>query len=393
MRKEDASLSREKAEKIMMVLSPNMVQGRFIRMIRLTLSSALRKVVNAKHISTELMEFGDYIDQLPTPISLNLYRMDPFLGISILHIYPEDLSKIIDIFFGGCNKSYDFTEGRNWSTIERGFLKQIVVSTVEDQVMAWRGHYPVTGNYIRSEINPVFVAIVPKKEIVAITTIEMDAGTHKFRFSFCQPVSGMLPLARYVRLSNALPVEIFTDLKNLAYMGLNRIGMSSWWKEVKPQFSGMMKDKLPTFFPKDRNTVENQSEPTVEKISELNSAELAALPEVLSKEHPQTIALVCSKILDPKQSQSVIKKLDVNTQVDVLDRISNLDSIVPGVIEEVERLLLQALRQFPKTEKPDCDQMAIDLAKSLSKKDLKALLPKLEVENQKLCASLRKQLG
>ena len=53
------------------------IHDRFVRMFRLTLSSALRKVVDISVRSTELIKFGEFLKTLPVPSSLNLFRMNP----------------------------------------------------------------------------------------------------------------------------------------------------------------------------------------------------------------------------------------------------------------------------------------------------------------------------
>src|SRR3990172_2873538 len=60
------------------------IHDRFVRMFRLTLSSALRKVVDISVRSTELIKFGEFLKTLPVPSSLNLFRMNPLRGNAIM---------------------------------------------------------------------------------------------------------------------------------------------------------------------------------------------------------------------------------------------------------------------------------------------------------------------
>ncbi|MBT4087856.1 MAG: hypothetical protein HN580_12055 [Deltaproteobacteria bacterium] len=60
------------------------IHDRFVRMFRITLSGALRKVTNVSVRSTELMNFGEFLKQVPVPSSLNLFRLNPLKGTAIM---------------------------------------------------------------------------------------------------------------------------------------------------------------------------------------------------------------------------------------------------------------------------------------------------------------------
>ena len=51
------------------------IHDRFVRLFRLTLSNALRRVVDISVRSTELIKFGEFIKSLPVPTSINLFRI------------------------------------------------------------------------------------------------------------------------------------------------------------------------------------------------------------------------------------------------------------------------------------------------------------------------------
>ena len=64
----------------------------------------------------------------------------------------------------------------------------------------------------------------------------------------------------------------------------------------------------------------------------------------LSKEHPQTIALILSQ-LDATQAAGVLNGLSSDLQSSVVQRIANLDNISPRVMRELEQSLAKELQQ------------------------------------------------
>jgi flagellar motor switch protein FliM len=72
------------------------IHDRFVRLFRLTLSNALRRVVDISVRSTELIKFGEFIKTLPVPTSMNLFRMTPLRGNAMMvfetRLVPESLT-------------------------------------------------------------------------------------------------------------------------------------------------------------------------------------------------------------------------------------------------------------------------------------------------------------
>ena len=138
------------------------IHDRFVRMFRITLSGALRKPVDVSIRSTQLVKFGDFLKQLPVPSSLNLFGMRPLGGAGIIVLETRLVFTLLDIFYGGTGVLEVTAEGRDFTPIEQRLIKRVAVSALEDLQTAWKPVFPVNVDYLRTEINPQFVAIVPQ---------------------------------------------------------------------------------------------------------------------------------------------------------------------------------------------------------------------------------------
>ena len=77
------------------------IHDRFVRLFRLTLSNALRRVVDINVRSTELIKFGEFIKTLPVPTSMNLFRMTPLRGNAMMVFETRLVFTLVEMFFGG----------------------------------------------------------------------------------------------------------------------------------------------------------------------------------------------------------------------------------------------------------------------------------------------------
>ena len=170
------------------------IHDRFVRHFRLTLSSALRKVVDISVRSTELIKFGEFLKTLPVPSSLNLFRMAPLRGNAIMVLETRLVFTLIDLFFGGTGELEVKAEGRDFSAIEQRMIKRVVISALEDMQQSWRPVFPVQITYSRSEVNPQFVAIVPHSEVVVVVTFDVEMGRAPMSITVCVPYSMIEPI-------------------------------------------------------------------------------------------------------------------------------------------------------------------------------------------------------
>ena len=76
------------------------IHDRFVRLFRLTLSNALRRVVDINVRSTELIKFGEFIKTLPVPTSMNLFRMTPLRGNAMMVFETRLVFTLVEMFFG-----------------------------------------------------------------------------------------------------------------------------------------------------------------------------------------------------------------------------------------------------------------------------------------------------
>ncbi len=96
---------------------------------------------------------------------------------------------------------------------------------------------------------------------------------------------------------------------------------------------------------------EKEAERLLQALAHDNQMRLAALEPVdartlsnlVSKEHPQTIALIMAYI-DPSKAAKVLANLPVETQVEVCLRMASLDTVSPQTLRDVESALMTEMK-------------------------------------------------
>ena len=124
-----------------------------------------------------------------------------------------------------------------------------------------------------------------------------------------------------------------------------------------------------------------------ERIKYVDSKTLAGF---IRSEHPQTIAVILAHLPKSKAAE-VIREFPENLQYEVVTRLSNLDVIPPGIVEEIDSVLQ---REILSTEGLEAKQLGgveavAELLNNCDKATEEHIFSRLEEDNPELAEQIR----
>lgn len=168
---------------------PNLdiVYDSFIRYNRITLSNRLRKVVEIKKQGAKSYKFDDFLQTLPSPVCMALFKLEPLKGVALLAMDSALAYAFVDSVLGGTSRNA-INLNRLFTTLELRLIEKVCMDVMADLEKAWTPLYPVKMNLLRMEINPRLVTIVPPEyQVVTMTlkvNVEETVGTMVFTVPF-----------------------------------------------------------------------------------------------------------------------------------------------------------------------------------------------------------------
>lgn len=171
-----------------------LIHDRFARQFRTVLSKFLGRTCFANVGGIEMVKFGLFMKKLPLPSSLHIFRMPPLSGYALMVVSAPLVFGIIDSLFGGSGQGRVKIEGREYTPIETRLIGKIVMQALDVLKDAWAPIHPVDFVYVRSEFNPLAIAIVPPTDVVIIVTIEVELEQESTTLTLCTPISTIDPL-------------------------------------------------------------------------------------------------------------------------------------------------------------------------------------------------------
>ncbi len=194
------------------------IYERFIRSFRVSLSNSLRKISTISMISTDLLKFGEFVNTLPIPSCMSIMRFNELRGPALLVFESKLAYAIIDSYFGGTDRPFTKIEGKEFTQIELSFMRKVMDMAISDLEDAWAPVHRIDAQYLRTEINPQFVWVVPPSDVIIVTTLEVEFESASGTIMIVVPYSTIEPIKQKLSSSfqtdNDMADSIWTQAMN-----------------------------------------------------------------------------------------------------------------------------------------------------------------------------------
>lgn len=182
------------------VTSLDMINERFIRLFRLALLEVLRTSPRITPSKVKLIKFGDYMKDLSPPLSVNVIRMNPLRGNSLVLIDTNLIFNSLDNFFGGFGRSIGtLPPSRLFTSTESrviGIILEVFFNSLKE---AWSPLLSLDFEKVSSEINPHFAQIADENDLVIVNHFDAECGDSKGFLDLVYPYSALKPIRDLLR--------------------------------------------------------------------------------------------------------------------------------------------------------------------------------------------------
>ncbi|MEI7513863.1 MAG: flagellar motor switch protein FliM [Betaproteobacteria bacterium] len=182
--------------------SIDMINERFIRLFRPSLMDVLRSSPRINPTKVQILKFGDYVKELKAPLSVNVIRMNPLRGYSMVVIDPTIVFSSLDSFFGGFGQGTlgQLSSGRMFTPMEMRIINMILDVTFRNLKEAWGPVMPLDFEFVSSEINPQFAQIADENDLVILSRFETETATQNLGFiDIVHPYASLKPVRDLLR--------------------------------------------------------------------------------------------------------------------------------------------------------------------------------------------------
>ncbi|MEW5800593.1 MAG: flagellar motor switch protein FliM [bacterium] len=208
------------------------VNNRFVRKFRATLSTMLRKVVEVDIISTNHLSFADVSKSIPIPSWINLLHLDPLPGSPFLAFDTHLATIVIDYLCGGNGHITKNLKKEDFGAIEQHLMTKVTQETINCMEDVWKIILSIKIFAGEVEFDSRYITSVSHDEMFVVTyfstKIEESTGV----------LTCALPYTTLEPIKQKLTSTVSNDEQKTSYSWMNNL------KEYLPQIEAEVSVEL-----------------------------------------------------------------------------------------------------------------------------------------------------
>ena len=171
------------------------VFDRFVRMASSTLRNYTSDNVDVDIQAITSIRFGDYINSIPMPALLSIFKAIEWDNYGIVTIDNSLIYSIVDVLFGGRKSHRPIKiEGRPYTTIEQNIVRHVTELMLNDIAAAFDPLSPATFELERLETNPRFATISHPADGAILLQLRVDMDERGGNVEILLPYSTLDPI-------------------------------------------------------------------------------------------------------------------------------------------------------------------------------------------------------
>lgn len=170
-----------------------MINERFARHTRISLFNLLRRAADVAVDGIRVMKYGDYLNTLYVPTSMNLIKINPLRGTGLFIMDAKLVFKLVDNFFGGDGRHAKI-EGREFTPTETRLIHKVLEQFFVDLEEAWQPVKELEFEHLGHEMNPAMANVINPTEVVVVNTFQVDLEGGSGEFHVAMPYSMLEPI-------------------------------------------------------------------------------------------------------------------------------------------------------------------------------------------------------
>lgn len=172
----------------------DIINERFARGFQRHFNEMVMASVEVTAGEVKIIKMIDYLRNLFVPTSLNIYRFNPLNGVSLFTLDSKLVFTAVDIYFGGTGLLPFKIEGREYTPVEMSMVRSILDIVSENLKKAWGPVMDVDIEYMHSEMNPKFAAIVDATDMIVVSPINIRFEGVEGRVDIVMPYAMLEPV-------------------------------------------------------------------------------------------------------------------------------------------------------------------------------------------------------
>ena len=171
------------------------VFDRLVRLTSTTLRNFTQSNIDITLESIESMRFGDYLESIPSPAMMSVFKAEEWDNYGLLTIDSSLIYTMVDVLLGGRRGTAAIRlDGRSYTVIERNLMEKMIHLVLSDLSAAFDPLAPVTFRFDRLETNPRFAMISRPSNAAVVAKFRVDIEDRSGKLEVLLPYAMLEPV-------------------------------------------------------------------------------------------------------------------------------------------------------------------------------------------------------
>ena len=145
--------------------------------------------------SIESMRFGDYLESIPSPAMMSVFKAEEWDNYGLLTVDSSLIYTMVDVLLGGRRGTAAIRlDGRSYTVIERNLMEKMIHLVLSDLSAAFDPLAPVTFRFDRLETNPRFAMISRPSNAAVVAKFRVDIEDRSGKLEVLLPYAMLEPV-------------------------------------------------------------------------------------------------------------------------------------------------------------------------------------------------------
>ncbi len=186
------------------------VFDRLVRMLSTSLRNFTSDNVEVSFDGITTIRFGDYLNSLPLPTMLSVFRAEQWDNQGLLVIDNQMIYSVIEVLLGARRGASVRSDNRSYTTIERNLIQRMMKVILTDFRLAFEPISNVNFRFERLEINPHFAMIARPANATILVKMHVEMEDRGGKIEILLPYATIEPI-RELLLQNFMGEKFGRD--------------------------------------------------------------------------------------------------------------------------------------------------------------------------------------
>ncbi len=171
-----------------------LINERFARNLRIGLFNYMHRNTEISVGTIRVQKYSEFIRNLVVPTNLNLVLVKPLRGTGLVVLDPNLVFMVVENIFGADGRFHTRFEVRYFTPNEQRIIQGLLGVVFSEYEKSWQPVFPISFEYVRSEMNTQFANIATPSEIVVAVTFTVEFAGSSAEMHICLPYSMVEPI-------------------------------------------------------------------------------------------------------------------------------------------------------------------------------------------------------